>query len=315
MKLTDLSDCNDHLEALAKLTADFKAEKVDLFMFDNTNTCDSCGCGTPILNPTHSAVRRADTLQYLWTHGRDYGMEQYTEEFSRLDAIMSNGALSFTDGYMLGIGEKVLINLTDGNYIDLWDKLRIKCYYTVRSSKDGVWRWSLSCTPFAPDADIRLTLPNLGSSVRRKHSKFFTHNMNKDKADLVRAKLEWQNFESLLVEKRIQHVRFNNTNTIEDYLKAVIGGESDRAQETRDKIISIFKGVIVKMYPAADNTVCGAYIATALYYDRLSANKRKRLDAESADIEMKLSGSAAKGKAIAFNKMVFVASRILGVQF
>jgi hypothetical protein len=309
MKLVDLSACKTHTEALKILGADFEAEKVDLFSKDAN--------GNDIINPTHCRIQRKDNGEYLWTHGKDYGLEQYTEEFSRLESIMDNGLLTFNNGYMLGVGEKVLINLTDANEITLWDKLRIVCNYTVRSSKDGSWRWSISCTPQAPGINTYLSLNPKdlgGSSVRRKHSKYFTRNMNVDKKDLVSAKIVWKEFENELVTKGLQHVKFSNDITLDDYLEAIVPGTSEQAQNTRDLISALAVSTLIKMYPAAQNTVCGAYIAATIYFDRLNAKKRKRLDSESADIEMKMTGSAAKQKALSFNKMIWFASRILGVR-
>ena len=292
-----VSDCKDIQEVLEAIGANFTVE------LRTNNFPTPTGMKE---NPRSKNIVRTDLDIALGTGSSGYGIVQYSDALSFLNSLVVEGKAKFDTAVVTDQGARLHVIMKANDYVDISNGEKIDFYFYIVTSHDSTASICAMVTPLHNLSQTVFT-PIDNGVFKFKHTRNVNNKMKQTANIYSKMNAEWQectkNFSDWV------KVQLNPVQT-DSYFKMVCDGDTKQAENTRAKLVDIFRGGALSSLVSCKGTLWGAFMAAQQYADFYQTTKRssKGRSEIEARIEGRLTGAAARKKANAYGMALKFAS-------
>lgn len=287
---TRITGLNTAKEALEAIGGDFTVTKRDVFIANSDNENEPNAQRAT----GYSAMTREDNESFLGMVSSNYGIVQYLKAVTATQELVQNKEASYGFGHTYNLGERLYLVMTDGAEEDLGDGVKVKSYFTLVTSHDGSVGFEIAPTFVNTQTGAVLTF-NSSGKVWTKHSKHVDGRIDSLRHRLSKVREFFREFVD--TTRKLGKVKLV-TETAESFLKEIIPGDSTRATNIRDGVISSWKAGPQAVHASCNGTLLGLYLAFCNYADNeKTVRNSKKVSRASAEVAASLDGEAARQKA------------------
>lgn len=248
--------------------------------------------------PNEVSIIRDKGDVFLGTTSPEYCIIQNKDTLDFCDLFVGQGEAGYKHIISLNRGEQVHIILKAPTFADLGGGDIIDSYFDIVTSHDGSQKFRAIPIVFRRYNGSIMPAPS-GKGISIKHTKNATSNLLLARLVIGKVKAYFaevpDNFEKFAKMKL-------DANATMEYFKVLYGGDNQRAENIRDRMMAICKGgKSASTFVNCQGTLLGAYFAAVEYAEfNMVIKSSKHMDDLSTKIHSRLVGSAAKLKTEAY---------------
>jgi phage/plasmid-like protein (TIGR03299 family) len=293
-------------EALIEIGANFDVERRSAWLVDEERAND----GKWLFKESYKKIERYSSIvrtdtgkplgEGLSIMSDSYGIVQYRDALAFLNEMVGKYQAQMVYASCVDGGRRIYIILRTNEVIDLGSGDKITCFFTVSTSHDGTGQLQAMCTPVHHATQTVFT-PMGAGVIKMKHTTHIQERMAQ--ASRIDQKMH-EFFEIFGPEAKKLVAMSINDEQARCYYRMMIDKETKRSENIRAKLFDIYKSIgPQREVGSCKNTLFGAMVATWVWADMYktvhSAGKSGKSELDRK-IEARLSGDAAKAKALAY---------------
>jgi phage/plasmid-like protein (TIGR03299 family) len=251
--------------------------------------------------PDKVAVIREDDGRYLGTVGRNRGILQYRDVLAFTESLVEQGKASYVAGGIIGNGEQAYLVMKTKESIQLSPTDEIDCYFYVATSHNSTHGLELVLAPLRKTNGTVLS-GFKGTRINFSHTRRVEQRVKQTAVSVDKINAYFHEMaDSFHLLKGVRPT----AEQLDVYLKSLFPDSPEkpqRAENTRDEVLSIYNNSLACRLPATQGTMLGAYFAVVEYIDKIRNVKASKVRPNEYDAKLHtlLEGAGAQQKTDAY---------------
>jgi phage/plasmid-like protein (TIGR03299 family) len=254
-----------------------------------------------VVVPDKVAVIREDDGRYLGTVGRNRGILQYRDVLAFTESLVEQGKASYVAGGAIGNGEQAYLVMKTKESIQLSPTDEIDCYFYVATSHNSTHGLELVLAPLRKTNGTVLS-GFKGTRINFRHTRRVEARVKQAAVSVDKINAYFNEMaDSFHLLKGVRPT----AEQLDVYLKSLFPDSPEkpqRAENTRDEVLSIYNNSLACRLPATQGTMLGAYFAVVEYIDKIRNVKASKVRPNEYDAKLHtlLEGAGAQQKTDAY---------------